>query len=133
MSWGFAAPAEYRTINNGMAWAPQGCGDSVRGAQLQGGGLPGLSQGAGVSLQRGGGGGTHYGFTAGGGLAGGQASYAGNCAPNESGASGQLNLPVNRSPLGSGPMAGGRRRKSRNQRQNQKNRGRKNQKQSRRR
>jgi hypothetical protein len=118
VSWGFAAPADYRTINNPLAWSSQGCGDSARGAPLQGGGLPGLSQGAGVSLQRGGGGGTHYGFTAGGGLAGGQASYPSNCAPIQSGASGVLNVP--NSPLRTEAMAGGRRRKSRSRNKNKK-------------
>jgi len=73
-----------------------------------GGGLPGLSVGQGVSLQKGGGGGTHYGFTAGGGLAGGQASYPTNCAVPQSGGSGQLNVPVGNSPPGM--MTGGRRK-----------------------
>jgi hypothetical protein len=104
-SWGFAPGSVDRTMNNPMAWARnEPSGPSTHTAPM-GGGLPGL--------QKGGGGGTHYGFV-GGGLAGGNASYPSNCALPQSG-SGQLNVPVARSPLGS--MAGGRRRsRSRNSR-----------------
>ena len=97
-SWGFAPASVDRTMNNPMAWAPNPPSGPSTHTPPMGGGLPGL--------QKGGGGGTHYGFV-GGGLAGGNASYPTNCAA----ASGQLNLPVNMSPLGSARMTGGRRRR----------------------
>jgi len=100
-SWGFAPTSH--TNNNGLAWTVTGCGSGTASHYLPpGGGLPGL--------QKGGGGGAHYGFN-GGGLAGGNGSYTSNCA-NTSGASGQLNVPV----VG-GLLRGGRR----NRRSNKKN------------
>lgn len=113
-SYGFVAPPDFsRTVNNGMVLSVHGSGaPSHATAPLGGGGLPGLSTGAGVSLQKGGGGGTHYGFN-GGGLAGGNSAIATNCALPQSGGSGQLNVPV-----GHGTMAGGRRRKQKNTRKN---------------
>lgn len=125
-SYGFVSPPDFsRTINNGFVASATGCGaPSHATAPLAGGGLPGLNMGAGVSLQKGGGGGTHYGFNAGG-LAGGNSSYPSNCALSQSGASGQLNVPQN-------AMGGGRRRRRRQQKNTRKNKSRRN-KQSRRR
>lgn len=107
-SWSFAPDSADRTMNNAMAWAPSSCGaPSSVTAHLGGGGLPGLSTGAGVSLQKGGGGGAHYGFMPNGGLAGGNQVLSNQCAPPQSGASGQLNVPQN-------AMGGARRNRSRN-------------------
>jgi len=106
-SWGFAPGSVDRTMNNPMAWARNEPSGPSTHTPPMGGGLPGL--------QKGGGGGTHYGFV-GGGLAGGNASYPTNCAAQGSGAAGQLNVPVARSPLGT--MAGGRRSRSRRRRGN---------------
>ena len=57
--WSFAPTSADATMNNPMAWKSS---DSANGADrlnpATGAGLPGMS-----SLQRGGGGGTHYGFT----------------------------------------------------------------------
>lgn len=110
-SYGFISPPDFaRTVNNGFVTSAGGCGaPSHATAPLGGGGMPGLSTGAGVSLQKGGGG-THYGFN-GGGLAGGNSAIATNCALPQSGGSGQLNVPQ-------GAMAGGRRRKQKNTRKN---------------
>ena len=127
-SWGFAPASVDRTMNNPMAWAPSSCSHSSHASVLGGGGLPGLSTGAGVSLQKGGGGPTHYGFN-GGGLAGGNGPISTNCGLPQSGGSGQLNLPIAQSPLGK--MAGGRRSK-RQQKKTRKNSSRRN-RQSRRR
>lgn len=104
-SWSFAPESADRTMNNAMAWAPSSCGapPSVS-AHLGGGGLPGLSTGAGVSLQKGG---AHYGFMPNGGLAGGNQVLSNSCAPHQSGASGQLNVPQN-------AMGGGRRTNKKN-------------------
>lgn len=117
-SYGFVSPPDFsRTVNNGLVASATGCGaPSHATAPLGGGGLPGLSTGAGVSLQKGGGGGTQYGFTAGG-LAGGNSATPSNCAFPQSGASGQLNVPQ-------GAMAGGRRRKQKNTRKNKSRRNR---------
>ena len=125
-SWEFAPVSVDRTMNNPMAWAPSNCSHSSHPSVLGGGGLPGLNTGAGVSLQKGGGGGTQYGFSQGGGLFGGVTSIPTNCALPQSGASGQLNVSQN-------AMGGGRRnRKQRNTRNTRKNKSRRN-KQSRRR
>jgi hypothetical protein len=131
-SWGFGTPAEYRTMNNPLAWQASGCGSAPSAStHLQGGGLPGLNQGPGVSLQRGGGGGSSYGFV-GGGLAGGHSASVSNCAFPQSGASGVLNVPVAVSPMRT--TVGGRRRKrnSRAKRNNSKNNRRNNNKSRRR-
>jgi len=110
-SWAFDPSAASRVMNNPMAWSRSGCsGPATYYPPPMGGGLPGLSTGHGVSLQKGGGGGTHYGFLPGGGLAGGQGSIPTNCALPQSGANGALNVPITRSPLAT--MEGGRRRKS---------------------
>ena len=107
-SWAFAPASADRTMHNPMAWAPSTCGAPPHApAALSGGGLPGLSIGAGQSLQKGGGGGTHYGFSQDGGLFGGVASMPTNCAIPQSGAAGHLNVPQN-------AMAGGRRRRRNN-------------------
>jgi len=97
-SWTFAPSSADKTMNNPMAWAPAGSGGpaTYNPVPASGGGLPGM--------QRGGGGGTHYGFT-GSGLAGGYTSMPTNCALPQSGASGQLNLPQV-------PQSGGRRRRN---------------------
>ena len=115
-SWTFAPGSANPTMNNPVAWAPSSCGGPnsyYPAGHLGGGGLPGLNMGAGVSLQKGGGGGTHYGFAQGGGLFGGVTSIPTNCAPHQSGASGQLNVPQN-------AMGGGRRRKRTNKRNTKK-------------
>jgi hypothetical protein len=115
-SWAFDPSTTGREMNNPMAWSRSGCGGSVTYAPPpMGGGLPGLSTGQGVSLQKGGGGGTHYGFLPGGGLAGGNASIPTNCALPRSGADGSFNVPIDRSPLAT--MAGGRRRKQKSRQQ----------------
>lgn len=111
-SWGFAPGSVDRTMNNPMAWARNEPSGPSTHTPPMGGGLPGL--------QKGGGGGTHYGFV-GGGLAGGNASYPTNCAGTSPAP--QLNLPVNMSPLGSARMTGGRRR-SRRSRRSRKNKSR---------
>ena len=118
VSWGFGAPAEYRTMNNPLAWKANDCGAPAPTAHLQGGGLPGLNQGPGVSLQRGGGGGSSYGFAAGG-LAGGHAASTSTCAFPQSGASGVLNVPVAVSPMRT--TVGGRRRNKRKNKSKGKN------------
>jgi len=102
-SWAFAPSSADNTMNNPMVWERSGSGgpETYKPAPYEGGGLPG------VSTQKGGGGGTHYGFTVGGGLAGGNASYPTNCAVPQSGGSGQVNVPVGNSPPGT--MSGGRR------------------------
>jgi hypothetical protein len=131
-SYGFVSPPDFsRTVNNGLVASVNGPGapTHVPAPYEGGGGLPGLSTGHGVSLQKGGGGGTHYGFN-GGGLAGGNTAIATNCAFPQSGGSGQLNVPVGQSPLGT--MAGGRRHRRRQQKNTRKNKSRRN-KQSRRR
>jgi len=125
-SYGFVSPPDFsRTVNNGLVVSDIGSGapSHVPAPYQVAGGLPGLSTGAGASLQKGGGGGTHYGFMAGG-LAGGNASYPTNCALPQSGASGQLNVPQN-------AMGGGRRR--RGNKRNTKKRTNKNSRRSRRR
>ena len=130
-SYGFtSAPDFYRTVNNGAVFTTNSTSPSSHyPPPTMGGGLPGLSTGAGASLQKGGGGGTHYGFSQGGGLFGGVTSIPTNCALPQSGASGHLNVPQK-------AMGGGRRnrkqRKTRNTRNTRKNKSRRN-KQSRRR
>jgi hypothetical protein len=110
-SWGFNPSSAGPEMNNPMAWSRIGCGGPATHMPPHlGGGLPGLSTGQGVSLQKGGGGGTHYGFLPGGGLAGGQASIPTNCALPRSGADGELNVSITRSPLAT--MAGGRRKRA---------------------
>lgn len=126
-SWAFNTSSVGPEMNNPMAWSRSGCnGPSTHVPSPMGGGLPGLSTGQGVSLQKGGGGGTHYGFLPGGGLAGGQASIPTNCALVQSGANGQLNVPISRSPLAT--MAGGRRRKQKSKKSKSRKQNRKNQK-----
>lgn len=111
-SYGFVSPPDfYRSVNNGFALTDVGSGGPPNrmATPHEGGGLPGLSTGPGPSLQKGGGGGTHYGFQDGSGLFGGVRSIPSNCALPQSGGAGHLNVPVDRSPLGT--MAGGRRRR----------------------
>lgn len=109
-SFTFDPSSSSRIMNNPMSWSRTGCsGPATHMSPHLGGGLPGLSTGQGVSLQKGGGGGTHYGFLPGGGLAGGHASIPTNCALTQSGANGELNVPITRSPLAT--MEGGRRRR----------------------
>lgn len=119
-SWTFA-PAGL-TQNNGMAWASSGCGGGSASHLPAGGGLPGM--------QKGGGGGTHYGFT-GSGLAGGNVAYTSNCA-NQSGAAGQLNVPIPGSPLLAGGSRRNRRRNNRSRSNKNKSRSRSNRSRSRR-
>lgn len=103
-SYGFtAAPDFFRTVNNGAAFTVNNSSPASHyPPPTMGGGLPGLSTAPGASLQKGGGGGTHYGFSQGGGLFGGVTSIPTNCALPQSGASGHLNVPQR-------AMAGGRR------------------------
>ena len=106
-------------MNNAMAWAPSSCGaPPSASAHLGGGGLPGLSTGAGVSLQKGG---AHYGFMPNGGLAGGNQILSNSCAPHQSGASGQLNVPQN-------AMGGGRRTNKKNAKKSKKSKSKKSKK-----
>jgi hypothetical protein len=120
-SYGFTGvPAFSPTVNNPNVYSinnPSGASTHNQPPYM-GGGLPGLNTGAGSSLQKGGGGGTHYGFSQGGGLFGGVTSIPTNCAVSQSGGSGQLNVPQS-------AMGGGRRnrkqRKSRNKRRSKKN------------
>jgi hypothetical protein len=131
-SYGFTGVPEFsRTVNNPILHSinsSSGASTHIQPPHM-GGGIPGLSTGAGPSLQKGGGGGTHYGFSQGGGLFGGVTSIPTNCAVAQSGGAGQLNVPQN-------AMGGGRRnrkqRNTRNTRNTRKNKSRRN-KQSRRR
>jgi hypothetical protein len=116
-SYGFTAPPDFfRTVNNGTAYTINSTSPSSHyPAPTTGGGLPGFTTGTPFSLQKGGGGGTHYGFSQGGGLFGGVTSIPTNCALPQSGASGNLNVPQ-------GAMAGGRRNKKQRKSKSKKSR-----------